>query len=116
MQATSPQARPVLASKTSSLLADGGYTIEKEGAAWRLLRTLEPAMVGVPSSSTKRPVHVGRAPLCETQRVAVSPFVFEQKTFSGLLDISHAAASPSDLAFCSARCRVYILHQGFCDT
>lgn len=43
-------------------------------------------------------------------------FVVQPKTLFGLLDISHAAASRSDLAFCSVTYLVYILYQGFCDT
>lgn len=53
--------------------------------------------------------------LCLGQRVALS-FAVGPENFLGLLDISRAAASPSDLALCPARCLVYILHQGFCDT
>lgn len=53
------------------------------------------------------PRHSGQLSCC---------FVMEPKTLFSLLDISHAAASQSDLAFCSVRCLVYMLYQGFCDT
>lgn len=58
---------------------------------------------------------LGNACTCGAQQGALA-FAVDPETFVGLLDISHAAASPSDLAFCPARCLVYMLHQGFCDT
>lgn len=99
------------ASKTPLFFADGSYTTEEEGAAWRVLRTL------MDRAGARAGAHVWVGPArlpSKAQGVAVLPLL--SKRPPPPLDFSCAAASRSDLALCSVGSLVYILYQGFCDT